>query len=101
MSRLFLLTALLSLPAAAQEDETDAPAEGDAITLDDQRKAANVETIIPPVQEVDFEGVAITGVMVKPYLQWTTGEEARVYTSFIKLRTDFNPELHASTRAIR
>ena len=95
------LLVLAPLPAAAQEDDVEASDDGETITVDDQRRAANVETIIPPVQEVDFEVVEVNGTMVKPYLEWTTGDQQRVYTSFIKLRTDFNPELQASTRTIR
>jgi len=95
------LLALTSVPAAAQEDDVEAALDGEAITVDDQRRAANVQTITPPVQEVDFETVEVNGTMVKPYLEWTTGDQQRVYTSFIKLRTDVNPELQASTRTIR
>jgi len=50
--------------------------------------------------EIDFEGVDVTGELVKPQGQLLLDRRKAEFNPLIKLRTDFNDEMKASVNEI-
>ena len=50
--------------------------------------------------EIDFEGVDVTGELVKPQGQLLLDRRKAEFNPLIKLRTDFNEEMKASVNEI-
>ncbi|HHO50587.1 MAG TPA: hypothetical protein ENK18_06845 [Deltaproteobacteria bacterium] len=89
MTRLFILAAFgLSLagPAAAQE-------EADA---DSGRQIRYKERT-----EIDFEGVDVTGELVKPQGQLLLNRRKADFNPLIKLRTNFDEEMKQSVDEVK
>jgi len=51
--------------------------------------------------EIDFEGVDVTGALVKPQGSLIIDRETATFNPLIKLRTDFNPEMTMSINDIK
>tara|TARA_R110002110_G_scaffold73084_5_gene194120 strand:+ start:175 stop:405 length:231 start_codon:yes stop_codon:yes gene_type:complete len=51
--------------------------------------------------EIDFEGVDISGELVKPQGALLLDRKRASFNPLIKLRTDFNPEISASVTEIK
>ena len=51
--------------------------------------------------EIDFEGVDISGQLVKPQGALLLDRKRASFNPLIKLRTDFNPEMSASVTDIK
>ena len=51
--------------------------------------------------EIDFEGVDVTGQLVKPQGALLLDRKRASFNPLIKLRTDFNPEMSASVTEIK
>ena len=51
--------------------------------------------------EIDFEGVDVTGELVKPQGQLLLDRRKAEFNPLIKLRTDFNDEMKASVDQIK
>ena len=51
--------------------------------------------------EIDFEGVDVTGELVKPQGSLIIDRETARFNPLIKLRTDFNPEMTMSVNQIK
>ena len=51
--------------------------------------------------EIDFEGVDITGEMVKPTGALIQDRERANFNPLIKIRTDFNPEMSQSVNDVK
>ena len=51
--------------------------------------------------EIDFEGVDISGELVKPQGALLLDRKRASFNPLIKLRTDFNPEMSASVSEIK
>lgn len=85
LSRLFAAAALLSLPAVAfgQDDEED-------------RKVKYKERT-----EIDFEGLDVSGELVKPQGALLLDRKRASFNPLIRLRTDFNQEMAESVDEIK
>ena len=81
---------MLGMPAFAQD--APAPAETD----DAGRQIKYKERT-----EIDFEGVDVTGELVKPQGQLLLDRRKAEFNPLIKLRTDFNEEMRASVDEIK
>ena len=86
MSRLIFiaLAATLSTSAFAQEDD----GEGRQIKYKERT-------------EIDFEGVDVTGELVKPQGVLSTERRKANFNPLIKLRTDFNEEMKQSVNEVK
>jgi len=51
--------------------------------------------------EIDFEGVDVTGQLVKPQGALLLDRKRASFNPLIKLRTDFNPEISNSVTEIK
>jgi hypothetical protein len=51
--------------------------------------------------EIDFEGVDVTGQLVKPQGALLLDRKRATFNPLIKLRTDFNPEMSNSVTEIK
>jgi len=51
--------------------------------------------------EIDFEGLDITGEMIKPTGALIQSRERANFNPLIKIRTDFNPEMSQSVNSIK
>ena len=51
--------------------------------------------------EIDFEGVDISGELVKPQGALLLDRKRASFNPLIKLRTDFNPEMSSSVSEIK
>ena len=51
--------------------------------------------------EIDFEGVDVTGQLVKPQGALLLDRKRASFNPLIKLRTDFNPEMSSSVTEIK
>jgi len=51
--------------------------------------------------EIDFEGVDVSGELVKPQGALLLDRKRASFNPLIKLRTDFNPEMSDSIREIK
>jgi hypothetical protein len=88
MFRPLLLIAGLSFSSAAfAQEETDA---------DSGRQIKYKERT-----EIDFEGVDVTGELVKPQGQLLLDRRKAEFNPLIKLRADFNDEMKASVDQIK
>ncbi len=82
MRILFVLSLLMiSLPAMAQEDERN-------VRYKDRT-------------EIDFEGVDVSGELVKPQGALLLDRKKANFNPLIKLRLDFNPEMSQSVNDIK
>ena len=82
MRILFLLTLItISLPAMAQDDDRNVKYE--------ERT------------EIDFEGVDVSGELVKPQGALLLDRKRASFNPLIKLRTDFNPEMSQSVNDVK
>ena len=82
MRILFLLTLItMSLPAMAQDDDRNVKYE--------ERT------------EIDFEGVDVSGELVKPQGALLLDRKRASFNPLIKLRTDFNPEMSQSVNDVK
>ena len=81
--RIFFILSLLaiSLPAMAQEDDRD-------VRYKDRT-------------EIDFEGVDVSGELVKPQGALLLDRKRASFNPLIKLRTDFNPEMSQSVNDVK
>jgi hypothetical protein len=84
LSRLLAASALLSLPAVAfgQDDE--------------ERKVKYKERT-----EIDFEGLDVSGELVKPQGALLLDRKRASFNPLIRLRTDFNQEMAESVDEIK
>lgn len=84
LSRLFAATALLTLPAVAfgQDDE--------------ERSVKYKERT-----EIDFEGLDVSGELVKPQGALLLDRKRASFNPLIRLRTDFNQEMAESVDEIK
>ena len=83
-----MIALLLALPALAQDE---APAGDDA-----GRQIKYKERT-----EIDFEGVDVTGELVKPQGQLLLDRRKANFNPLIKLREDWNEEMKASVDEIK
>jgi len=82
MRILFMLSLLtISLPAMAQEDDRN-------VRYKDRT-------------EIDFEGVDVSGELVKPQGALLLDRKRASFNPLIKLRTDFNPEMSQSVNDVK
>ena len=51
--------------------------------------------------EIDFEGVDVTGQLVKPQGALLLDRKRASFNPIIKLRTDFNPEISTSVNEVK
>ena len=51
--------------------------------------------------EIDFEGVDVTGELVKPQGALLLDRKRASFNPLIKLRTDFNPEISTSVNEVK
>ena len=51
--------------------------------------------------EIDFEGVDVTGQLVKPQGALLLDRKRASFNPLIKLRTDFNPEISTSVNEVK
>ncbi len=51
--------------------------------------------------EIDFEGIDITGEMIKPTGALIQERETAKFNPLIKIRTDFNPEMSQSVNDVK
>lgn len=51
--------------------------------------------------EIDFEGVDVTGQLVKPQGALLLDRKRASFNPLVKLRTDFNPEISSSVTEIK
>ncbi len=51
--------------------------------------------------EIDFEGVDVTGELVKPQGSLILDRQKARFNPLVKLRTDFNPEMTASVSQVK
>ncbi len=87
MTRLSILAAfglLLAGPAAAQETES----EGRQVRYKERT-------------EIDFEGVDVTGELVKPQGQLLLNRRKADFNPLIKLRTNFDEEMKQSVDEVK
>jgi hypothetical protein len=82
MRKIFILIMLtISLPAMAQEDDRN-------VKYEDRT-------------EIDFEGVDVSGELVKPQGALLLDRKRASFNPLIKLRTDFNPEMSQSVNDVK
>ena len=82
MRILFMLSLLtISLPAMAQEDDRN-------VRYKDRT-------------EIDFEGVDVSGELVKPQGALLLDRKRASFNPLIKLRADFNPEMSQSVNDVK
>jgi hypothetical protein len=86
MSRLFFFALATSLSTAAFAQETD----------DSGRQIKYKERT-----EIDFEGVDVTGELVKPQGQLLLDRRKANFNPLIKLRQDFNDEMKQSVNEVK
>jgi hypothetical protein len=51
--------------------------------------------------EIDFEGLDITGEMIKPSGSLVQSRQTAKFNPLIKIRTDFNPEMSQSVNNVK
>lgn len=51
--------------------------------------------------EIDFEGLDITGEMIKPTGALVQSRQSATFNPLIQIRTDFNPEMSQSVNNIK
>ena len=51
--------------------------------------------------EIDFEGVDVTGELVKPQGALLLDRKRASFNPLVKLRTDFNPEISTSVNEVK
>jgi len=63
--------------------------------------AEEVQIVYKQKTEIDFEGVDVEGLLVKPEGQLITEREIAQFNPLIKLRQDFNLEMSQSVNEIK
>ena len=63
--------------------------------------AQEAEVIYKAKTEIDFEGVEVEGVLVKPDGALIKERESAHFNPLIKLRTDFNIEMRQSVNEVK
>ena len=63
--------------------------------------AQEAEVIYKAKTEIDFEGVEVEGVLIKPDGALIKEREGAHFNPLIKLRTDFSPEMAQSVSEIK
>jgi len=86
MSRFLFIAASLTLSSTAFAQDTDS----------DGRQIKYKERT-----EIDFEGVDVTGELVKPQGALTLERRKANFNPLIKLRTDFNEEMKQSVNEVK
>jgi hypothetical protein len=86
MSRFLFIAATLTLSSSAFAQEVDS----------DGRQIKYKERT-----EIDFEGVDVTGELVKPQGALTLERRKANFNPLIKLRTDFNEEMKQSVNEVK
>jgi len=86
MSRFLFIAAALTMSSTAFAQETDG--EGRQIKYKERT-------------EIDFEGVDVTGELVKPQGALTLERRKANFNPLIKLRTDFNEEMKQSVNEVK
>ncbi len=86
MSRFLFIAASLTLSSTALAQDTDS----------DGRQIKYKERT-----EIDFEGVDVTGELVKPQGALTLERRKANFNPLIKLRTDFNEEMKQSVNEVK
>jgi hypothetical protein len=82
MRTIFMLSLLaISFPAMAQDDDRN-------VQYKDRT-------------EIDFEGVDVSGELVKPQGALLLDRKRASFNPLIKLRTDFNPEMSQSVNEVK
>jgi hypothetical protein len=82
MRKIFMLIMLtISLPVMAQDD-------GNNVKYEERT-------------EIDFEGVDVSGELVKPAGALLLDRKRASFNPLIKLRTDFNPEMSQSVNDVK
>lgn len=76
--------AAFSVPALAQDDDT----EGRQVRYKEKT-------------EIDFEGVDVSGELVKPSGSLLVDRKKAQFNPLIQLRTDFNPEMKESVNEVK
>lgn len=64
-------------------------------------RAEEVQIVYKQKTEIDFEGVDVEGLLVKPEGQLITEREIAQFNPLIKLRQDFNLEMSQSVNEIK
>ena len=86
-SLVLLVAAVSTAPAWAADDEGDGGG-GDKVVYKQKT-------------EIDFEGLDVSGELVKPQSALVLDRKKASFNPLIKLREDFNPEMEQSVEAVK